>query len=181
MTWRFALAGLILASLDFLAQAQTEIHYSASQRVEPTEVARILAGSANRAVKTRSLRLLDDPTAAVQAAEAPSSLSIPVRFGFDSAEILPDARAQLDAVAAGIKLLPNGQSIVVEGHTDATGSDTYNLSLSQRRAESVRNYLVRVHGIEFRRLTPAGFGEHRPIAGIDPYAAENRRVQFRGS
>ncbi len=181
MTWRFALAGLILASLAFSAQAQTEIHYSASQRVEPTEVARILSGSANRAVKTRSLRLLDDPTAAVQAAEAPSSLSIPVRFGFDSAEILPDARAQLDAVAAGIKLLPNGQSIVVEGHTDATGSDTYNLSLSQRRAESVRNYLVRVHGIEFRRLTPAGFGEHRPIAGIDPYAAENRRVQFRGS
>jgi outer membrane protein OmpA-like peptidoglycan-associated protein len=181
MNRRFALLGFVLAALTFSAKAQTEIHYTAAQQVDPAVVAQILSAHAPKVVKTRSLRLLDDAAPTVQAApESPSSLSIPVRFAFDSADILPEARAQLDAIAEGIKLLPPAQSVVIEGHTDATGSDSYNLSLSQRRAESVRTYLVRVHGIDANRLAPAGFGKYRPIAGIDPFAAENRRVQFRG-
>lgn len=180
MNRRLALIGLTLAALGFSAQAQTEIHYAPGQAVDPADVARILGAPAAKRIKTRSLRLLDDPAAPAQASEAPSSLSIPVRFSFDSADILPEARAQLDAIAQGIKLLPPSQSVLVEGHTDATGSDRYNLSLSQRRAESVRSYLVHVHGIDARRLSPTGLGKYRPIAGLDPFAPENRRVQFRG-
>jgi outer membrane protein OmpA-like peptidoglycan-associated protein len=103
-----------------------------------------------------------------------------VRFEFDSADILPSARPQLDALAEGIKLLPPGRNVVIEGHTDATGNDEYNLQLSRRRASAVKDYLVRQHGIDARRLREVGLGKQNPISGADPFGAENRRVQFQG-
>ena len=65
----------------------------------------------------------------------------------------------------------------VEGHTDALGSDAYNLDLSQRRAAAVANYLVDRQGIEATRLVVLGMGEGAPLVenGYDP---RNRRVQF---
>lgn len=179
------------------ASAETIVHYREGQRVEATEVARLLAP------RTRSIRLLDDPAPAAAAA-APSAaisvasaaptlvahvakpadttgLSLPVRFAFGSAEILPAARTQLDAVAAGIKMLPAETVITIEGHTDAVGSDAYNLALSRERALSVRDYLVGRHGIDISHLKTAGYGEGRPIEGRDPYDGVNRRVEFRGS
>jgi outer membrane protein OmpA-like peptidoglycan-associated protein len=164
--------------------AQTTIHYREGQRVDPQEVARILAAPAG--IKTRSIRLLDEPAApdmatAGGASEVPSALSLPVRFDFNSADISTTARAQLDALAEGIKLLSPGQVIVVEGHTDAIGSEEYNRRLSQRRAASVKRYLVQEHGIEARRLKDTGQGESQPIDGLEPNAPQNRRVQFRGA
>ena len=110
-----------------------------------------------------------------------SALSLPVRFAFDSADILPAARAQLDALAEGIKLLAPGSIVTIEGHTDAVGSEAYNLELSRVRARAVRDYLVQHHGIDAARLKTVGYGKSRPIEGTDPHAAINRRVQFRGS
>ena len=110
-----------------------------------------------------------------------AALSLPVHFAFGSADILPAAGTQLDALADGIKLLPPNSIVTVEGHTDAAGSDAYNLELSRVRARAVRDYLVQHHGIEAARLKTVGYGESRPIEGSDPYAALNRRVQFRGS
>ena len=165
--------------------------------------------SAAPAMKMRSIRLLDDApsaqaapaVAAVQgaavqqvaaaavasdAAERPvqrarvSALSLPVKFAFDSADILPSARHQLDALAEGIRMLPAIQAVVIEGHTDAVGSELYNEQLSQRRAYAVKRYLVASHGIDPARLRAVGMGEYAPLPGRDPYAAENRRVQFRG-
>lgn len=107
-------------------------------------------------------------------------LSLPVQFGFDSTVIFPEAREQLDAVAAGIKMIPRTQPVVIEGHTDATGDDAYNLDLSKRRAESVKQYLVGAHGIDPRRLRVIGQGKRAPIDPVDPYGPVNRRVQFRG-
>jgi outer membrane protein OmpA-like peptidoglycan-associated protein len=52
--------------------------------------------------------------------------------------------------------------------------------LSQRRAQSVRRYLLATHGIEGSRLQAVGLGEHNPLPGRGPQAGENRRVQFRG-
>jgi outer membrane protein OmpA-like peptidoglycan-associated protein len=172
---RSTLICLSLFAAAASASAQTVVHYREGQTVDPHEVAQILN---TRAVKTRSLRLLDQPNGA----EAPNAqaLSLPVHFAFDSSRIDDAARPQLDALAAGIKLLPNSQTIVVEGHTDAIGSDVYNLQLSQRRAAAVKNYLVTVHGIEAGRLKDVGYGENRPIDGVDPMASENRRVQFHG-
>jgi len=112
---------------------------------------------------------------------AASALSLPVQFAFDSSEILPAARTQLDALAKGIKLLAPGKIVTVEGHTDATGSPAYNLELSRNRARAVRDYLVREYGIDAARLKTVGYGPSQPIEDTDPYAAINRRVQFRGS
>src|SRR5207247_1270943 len=113
-------------------------------------------------------------------AAKPSALALPIQFAFDSADILPAARPQLDALAAGIRLLPATQAVRIEGHTDAAGADRYNEQLSQKRAYSVKRYLVAMHGIAPERLHAVGLGEHAPLAGRDPYAAEQRRVQFSG-
>lgn len=109
-----------------------------------------------------------------------SALSLPVKFGFDSATILPQARPQLDAIAAGIRMLPSEQSVTIEGHTDAIGAESYNQELSERRAEAVKEYLISVHGIEASRLNARGYGKNQPLNERNPNSAENRRVQFRG-
>lgn len=185
MKRKLALVGLALAAVCALARAETVVHYRHGERVDPQQVAKILGGPRPLQIRTRSIRLLDAPAAAGATAAATASattaaaLSIPVQFAFDSAEIQAGMRTQLDQIAEGIKLLPPSQSIMVEGHTDATGTESYNLDLSQRRAAAVKLYLVRVHGIEAARLQHAGFGEGRLIEGLEPNASEHRRVQFR--
>lgn len=189
---RTTLALIAAACAPCAALADGAVHYREGERVDPRHVARILGAPAAAAaaapmIKTRSIRLLDEPAPAAAAAppqpraDAASSLSLPVRFAFDSTEISAAARPQLDALAEGIKLLPPGQAIVIEGHTDASGPDAYNQALSQRRALIVKRYLVQQHGIDPARLRDTGCGEQRPIEGSDPHAAQNRRVQFRGA
>lgn len=163
--------------LSFGAAAQQAVHYREGQRVDPQDVSRIL----NQAtpIKTRSIRLLDNDATPQNA--APAAMSLPVRFAFDSADIAASARPQLDALAEGIKLLPPERAVRVEGHTDAVGSTDYNLRLSLRRAAAVKRYLVQVHGIDASRLREAGLGVQQPLEGLDPLAAQNRRVQFSGA
>lgn len=109
-----------------------------------------------------------------------AALSLPVQFAFDSADILPAARQQLAALADGIRMLPELKAVVIQGHTDAAGPEHYNEQLSQRRAHAVKRYLVAAHGIDPARLRAVGMGEYAPLPGHDPYAGENRRVQFEG-
>ena len=70
-------------------------------------------------------------------------------------------------------------TVQLEGHTDSTGPEAYNMGLSVRRAEAVKNHLVE-NGIDTSRLTTKGFGESNPIAPNDTAKgrAENRRVGF---
>ncbi|WP_156678707.1 OmpA family protein [Sphingomonas profundi] len=63
----------------------------------------------------------------------------------------------------------------IEGHTDASGSPVVNRNLSQRRAQAVADYLVQA-GVDRQRLDVAGFGSSRPLPGVAPQAAANRRV-----
>lgn len=163
-----------------IASAQTTRHFREGQTVDPDEVASIL-GHGGSAPRTRSIRLLPgEGTGRVDAGDVPVALSLPVQFAFDSAIILPAARAQLDALAAGIQRLPPERQVLIEGHTDASGSPEYNLQLSWRRAAAVKDYLVQGAGIDPRRLRTVGAGEDRPIEDSDPYAGRNRRVEFRG-
>lgn len=177
------------------AHAQTTLHFREGQRIDPQQVRQILANDGDPRGRTRSIRLLDAPAADASAAAGPtdapavaapgddrtaSVLSLPVQFEFDSATILPEAREQLDAIAEGIKLLPPGRRVVIEGHTDAAGSEDYNQQLSRRRAAAVKQYLVQRHGLEAQRMREIGLGERQPLDGADPFAPDNRRVQFRG-
>ena len=127
-----------------------------------------------RSIKTRSIRLLDAPPA-----ETPTALALPIRFAFDSARVLPESMPALEAVASGIKLAGPAARILIEGHTDAAGSDTYNATLSEKRALAVKTYLVLQHGIPADHLRTVGLGKSALIAPEKPLAAENRRVQFR--
>jgi uncharacterized protein (TIGR03382 family) len=102
-----------------------------------------------------------------------------IHFEFDKAVILEESYPILDAVARIIRRHPELAIIRVEGHTDAKASHTYNDSLSQRRAEAVREYLSN-RGVDDVRLEAVGYGETRPIAtnATDEGRAANRRVQF---
>lgn len=176
---RFA-ACLMLAVLMANALAVDVKVFGTGERIDPSEVARILDQTTPQTVpmKMRSIRLLDD--APVASVVQPSALALTLQFAFDSADIEPSARPQLDAIARGIRLLPAMQTVVIEGHTDARGSNSYNVQLSTRRALSVFAYLVAKHSIDPARLRAVGLGEYAPLNGLDPYEAQNRRVQFRG-
>lgn len=102
-----------------------------------------------------------------------------VNFDFDSAAIRGDSMGKLDRVVAILRDNA-GVRVRVEGHTDSTGPEKYNLGLSYRRAESVKNYLVG-KGIEANRLSVVGFGEAKPLVSNRTSAgrAVNRRVEFK--
>jgi outer membrane protein OmpA-like peptidoglycan-associated protein len=101
-----------------------------------------------------------------------------VLFDFDKADIRSDAASALAQLATLIRAYPSG-SATLEGHTDSKGNDAYNQRLSERRAESVKRWLVEREGIEAGRLTPKGWGETKPVAGNDDDAGrqKNRRVE----
>jgi OmpA-OmpF porin, OOP family len=101
-----------------------------------------------------------------------------VLFAFDRADIRPQYRAVLDEVVAVIKA-NTGARVRLEGHTDGKGSDSYNQSLSERRAQSVLAYLVAA-GVDPRRLEAIGFGEQKPIATNDTEDGrlQNRRLEL---
>jgi outer membrane protein OmpA-like peptidoglycan-associated protein len=99
-----------------------------------------------------------------------------VNFEFNSATLTSESRPLLDAVAADLKAHPQ-LKVELEGHTDSVGNDAYNMKLSQRRAEAVRDYLIS-QGASSANLTARGYGESRPIADnkTESGRAENRRV-----
>ena len=101
-----------------------------------------------------------------------------VNFDFDKAEIRPDAAVILDEVVSILSGKPDVQ-VRIEGHTDSTGPEDYNQGLSERRADSVRTYLVE-QGIAEAQLTSVGFGESKPISTNDTREgrALNRRVEL---
>ncbi len=102
-----------------------------------------------------------------------------VFFDTGKATIKTASFAILDEVAGVLKSYPDIEQIEVQGHTDAQGSDASNLSLSQRRADSVRQYLID-KGVEPGRLVAKGYGETVPVDTNDTAdgRAKNRRVQF---
>ena len=126
-------------------------------------------------VVTRSLRVQRD-TPGQQAARKPSA-SLLITFETNSAELTPQARKQLDVVAAALnnnKLAD--YSFNVEGRADPRGEHTANQSLSQQRAESVRQYLMSAHAIDAKRLKAVGKGDSELLNANNPAAPENRRV-----
>ena len=133
-----------------------------------------LTAGHNEAVKTRSIQF-----GVKKQPEEPVSIAMPINFDYDSADVRRDSESYLDEIGIMMnmeKLLD--QSIVIEGHTDATGTDQYNLQLSVNRAYSVRDYLMKKHNISSDRLQIVGKGEMEILPGRNPEDPLNRRVQF---
>lgn len=102
-----------------------------------------------------------------------------VTFDVGSATLKPDFRATLNEVAKSLIQYPDSL-IDVYGHTDSTGSDAYNQTLSESRARTVMNYLVS-QGVPAARVRSQGFGETMPVASNDTAEgrAKNRRVEIK--
>jgi OOP family OmpA-OmpF porin len=101
-----------------------------------------------------------------------------ILFDVGKSTLKPGSQASIQRIAVVLTQYPQHQ-ILVEGHTDATGSDQFNLQLSQDRANSVRTALV-AGGVEASRIAAEGFGESRPVASNDNAAGrqQNRRVEI---
>ncbi len=101
-----------------------------------------------------------------------------ILFDFNSAVLKPESKPVLEEVRGLLAGEPSWR-LTIEGHTDAVGSDDQNQSLSQKRAEAVKAYLVAA-GISADRLKTVGFGESRPVAdnAAELGRAQNRRVEL---
>lgn len=102
-----------------------------------------------------------------------------IHFAYNSADISPDSYDLLQICAGVLQENPTIK-ILIAGHTDSIGSHAFNLDLSQRRAESIRHWLLSRHHIEAGRLVVHAYGEEHPIASNNTVAgrASNRRVEF---
>jgi len=101
-----------------------------------------------------------------------------ILFGVDKSALQANAKQNIDNLAASLNKYPD-TDIMVIGHTDASGSDSYNMKLSDRRAESVKDYAI-AQGVAPSRLRTVGKGETEPIATNDTAEGMglNRRVEI---
>ncbi|MEX3693351.1 OmpA family protein [Paraburkholderia sp. BR14263] len=153
------------------------------------EVAGLERGSeGQRDVRSITFQCGAAPVPAVQPAQpaAPAvspptqviSLAGDANFDFDKATLTDEARRRLDRLVSEAKGI-EFRSVAVSGHTDSIGTDQYNLALSQRRAESVAQYL-KTSGLHARQITAQGYGKSNPIASnsTESGRAANRRVDI---
>jgi outer membrane protein OmpA-like peptidoglycan-associated protein len=100
-----------------------------------------------------------------------------ILFDVNKAALQPEAQENLEKLAAILQKYED-TDLLIEGHTDATGTEEYNLGLSQRRAQSVSNYLAGME-VDSRRFTIMGYGESQPVASNETVEGRqaNRRVE----
>lgn len=182
--------GTSLLLVALVAPADNLKVYQAGEVPNPDDIAAMLGAVPaegktrgivfESAVDNKTIRQTQPAAAAPQSVTSPPearAFSLPIQFDYNSATLQPDSLPMLNAVAAGIKQVP-GAKLVIEGHTDAAGSDSYNQGLSKRRADAVKNYLVK-QGTTASAFQVMGMGEARPLEAADPYSEKNRRVEFR--
>ncbi len=140
-----------------------------------------VGNNAPQGVKMRSISFgkpKNEPVAAPAAQVG--AIGLPIKFAYNSADVLEESKPYLNEVGRMLNLPEySDQRLVIEGHTDALGSESYNQYLSERRAASVKSYLKNNFNIAENRLFINGVGENQPLPGTDPNSGLNRRVQFR--
>jgi outer membrane protein OmpA-like peptidoglycan-associated protein len=160
------------ARLREAQEAQREAD-RARQQAEQAERARQAA--------TAEINLLQQQLGALQARETERGTILTldsVLFETNGAVLKSGAEQNLYSLATFLRDHPR-REVVIEGHTDATGPETYNLTLSQQRADAVRDFLAQ-NGIEASRITARGHGEAYPVASNETEAGrqQNRRVEI---
>ena len=137
-----------------------------------------IQGAATAPFHIRDIRVdygVEDPVSVFEAEGEYTTRSI--YFDVNSAELRPESTPELERIRALVT--DYGQPLVIEGHTDSTGSDDHNMELSQRRAEAVKAYLAE-KGIDAGLIEAVGKGETEPIAdnATDDGRQANRRVRI---
>jgi outer membrane protein OmpA-like peptidoglycan-associated protein len=173
------LLGLAFAGIAWAAPAsaqQADPAAGGGLGLSADEFAAILAPTTR--IRTRSLVAGEG----VEPGEPGSGVvpDLKIQFGSNSADLSPDARATLDALAEAMNREELRElRFEVAGHTDAKGSDKYNQELSRRRAASVVGYLAEDRGVGGGRLRAVGYGESRLVDPANPNSGANRRVEVR--
>ena len=126
---------------------------------------------------TRSLST-DERDKIASIAKSNPSIDLEITFEFNSATIGSKAMPQVTALGEALTSADlKGRTFIVAGHTDAKGSETYNQSLSERRADAVKRFLLEKYGIEANNLVTVGYGKTQLKIPASPFLGENRRVQ----
>jgi outer membrane protein OmpA-like peptidoglycan-associated protein len=177
------LGGMILLPMNSTAQTQPSVHYLTDQELTSERLIEVLKPPAMRGVAPTSgkprCEAYRKPTRGVE--PVATIAAIRVFFAFNSAQLSLVATQNLDTLGAALTssdLKP--YCFRIEGHTDNIGSDVYNQKLSERRAQSVIDYLSKQLGVEKERLLSAGYGKSNPIAENETEEGrqKNRRVQI---
>lgn len=165
----------VRGSAEALSEARTTIGTQA-QALKSEQERRL---DAERRAAAATAALLGSATVKQETRGIVITLSGSVLFKTNESTLLATAQAKLDNVAKALAEQDPESKLVVEGHADTQGTPEHNLALSQRRAESVRTYLVS-KGIASDRIVAEGLGDTRPIADNDSPEgrANNRRVEI---
>jgi outer membrane protein OmpA-like peptidoglycan-associated protein len=156
-----------------LKKARTDL--TGRENLTPEEVIELLTPPEPQ-VRTRGL---NPKTRGLQPGLA--TIAVTVHFAFDASEILPQAEVNLRSLGQALQSPAlAAYQIRIEGHTDSTGPAAYNVGLSHRRANSVKQYLVQHFDIDAARLLTDGRGEEEPITSNDTREGrrKNRRAEF---
>ncbi|HEY0705523.1 MAG TPA: OmpA family protein, partial [Polyangia bacterium] len=166
------------------AASAEQVALANQQRAQQSESRLVEEQQARTAAETRAQQAMEQLSKLAQVKEEARGLVVTlsgqVLFVTDQAELLPAAQSSLDSVAATLKQIPAGSTrVTIEGHTDATGQREYNLDLSRRRAQAVRDYLTS-RGVRADLFNVAGVGPDRPVANnrTPEGRANNRRVEI---
>lgn len=161
---------LMVSTVAFCSQASAEPAYS------PEDIVKFFTETADMGA-ARGL-CVGTASECGQSAAPAKGFDMLVSFDLDSAVLTPAARENLEQFAVALKDNRLGAAnFVVEGHSDATGDETYNLTLSDLRAKSVKDFLLE-RGVTADKLTVVGLGEKDPRTA-DPFDPENRRVEMK--
>lgn len=148
------------------------------------EVANILfpqEADPSQKILSRSMAF-DEPFQTIQEEkpDRPSVVGLPIQFAFNSSDFDSKSKEYLDMLGEMMTMEKFvDKKFIIEGHTDARGSARYNLYLSERRADTVKGYLVKNFSVDSSRLKAVGLGEEHLLADRNPFDEANRRVQFR--
>lgn len=163
----FALIAMLFSSTAYAQSVQSS-----------DDIVKFFAGAVDLGAKRGICVGTEDECKSKQAEPVKTGLDMFINFDLNSSDLTPDARAKLGEFAKALQdNRLRSHNFLVEGYTDASGSATYNESLSQRRAQSVTAFLLG-NGIESARLNAIGKGESEPRAS-NPYDPINRRVEMR--
>lgn len=189
---KLTLAFLALSALALPAIAGDLSHQQIIDKLKPPKLTRSLSGAVtaapalsqsdvvfiNRIRKTRSLSVADREQVASIAKTRPA-VDLEINFDYNSASVSPKAEPQLHSLGKALTSSELAGSVfMLGGHTDAKGSDDYNQSLSEKRATTVKKFLMEQYKIPAENLVSAGYGETDLKNRTDPAAPENRRVQI---
>jgi outer membrane protein OmpA-like peptidoglycan-associated protein len=168
-------------SVDQIIEALTPKNLTRSLTTSPAESARnadetqFLDTLRNRT--TRSLTLNEREKIATIGKDQPS-IDIEINFKYNSAKLAPESMSTARALGEALSNANlKGSTFFVEGHADASGGTTSNQKLSERRADTIRRFLVEHYSIPAANLIAVGFGKTKLKNKDDPFGAENRRVR----